>query len=368
MSISTFESSTETALVVIPSDETSVQTLFTSDFSSGLEPILSRIKREVAEFQKIKRDPTSREDREEIKAFARKLVKTRTGIEALGKALADRLKLLPKKNDENRRTIRVAIENLEVDILAPVSAWEATEKKRIDDHIADIRALEFYCTQTAANSSDALKRMIDDIEKVVVNSVVCQEFEDDYRLARDKALASLRAALATREQYERDQAELATLRAAQAERDAKERTEREAREASERAERENRERIARDHQAAIDAAQRAQREAEQRERDAIAAAESARLRAERDAAEAERRRLEAEAQAKRQAEAEAAAQKVEEEHRAKNKAHRARVNNIAAEAIRHVIDNSLALGPEATAKEIIKAIASGLIPAVTINY
>ena len=349
MSISAIDPPTEisTSLVTISDEEASVLAFFTSEEGAGRQTVLYRIKREVEEFQKVYRDPSERKDREEIKAFARRLVKTRTGIEALGKSLADRLKALPKRNDENRRIIRTAIETFEVEVLAPVSLWEAEEKFRIDCHLQNVKDIQSL-GDAVGRQSEELRNFIADLGKMKIDETQ-EEFADDYRIARDTALAKLRTALAAAEQHERDQAELAALRAAQAERDAKER-----------AERETQERIAREHQAAIAEAEAKQRKAE---RDA--------LMAKFEAEQAERRRLEAEAKAKRDAEIAELAKKAEDEKRARNKAHRARVNNVAADALANVMEECLDNGLPSLgeiARAIIAAIAKGEIPAITITY
>lgn len=356
------------ALIVIP--EADILTVFTGDFATQFEPHLAKLRTIVAEFQLTSRDASLEKDREEIEDFAWQLLKTRTAIEGHRKILADRLKALPKKNDENGRTMRVAIEEMESAVLEPVVAWKAKEKARVDARVAAIENVKALgAPDIATLTVDQIMWRMRGVESHAPMDEMRDEFADEYERTQRVALGALGAALVARRKLDADQTELAALRKLQAERDAKD--------AAERAEREkaDREREATEgaRQAEIDAANRAKERAESEAREAIAKAERDRLAAELAAAEQQRRRLEAEAQARyvadtlaaEKARIEAAKQKAAEDAeraRAESIEHQRKVNRAIVDALTEILVS------ETGAKAVVRAVAAGKIPRLTINY
>jgi hypothetical protein len=104
-------------------------------------------------------------------------------------------------------------------------------------------------------ATDQIQRAIDSITAQAVDASTCEEFEEEYRLAKRTALEHLGRALEARMKYDGEQAELARYRAAEAERTAREaadRAVREEKEAEERRAAETKERFARERRASID--------------------------------------------------------------------------------------------------------------------
>ena len=180
-----------------------------------------------------------------------------------------------------------------------------------------------------------------------------EEYEEQAKLAKFETLEVLRKALADREKYEAEQAELERLRIAEQQRIQQEREAQIAREAAEKATREAEEKA----RFEAERVQREKVESEQREARLKAEKEAAELRAQ-QAAENERKRIGAE----QFAQAEAA--RKAEEARLADVEHRRVINREAFDAIQ-----ALCLGiPEAQIKELIGAIVDKKIPHVSIKY
>jgi hypothetical protein len=336
----------------------------------AIDLILDRIEKDARE-EAAKLDISTDANRKALASLAYKVARSKTYIDEEGKALGEDLRdRLGKINDERKRA-RERMEALKDEVRKPLTDYENADKARIAAHEATLAEIDGAKTHTAANwqllGSECIADRIREIENDPRN---WQEF--DVRAAGVKAVAlnSMRKNLADAQKYEAEQAELARHRAEAAERAIKEREEAAARAATEAAERKAKE--------AAEAAQRAA-EAEQRrlEREKADAEERAqRLEAQRVADEANARRREQEAAAEavraqeRAVEAErqrvaavAVREKADADARERNKTHRAAINRAARDAF---VGEGLATIAEATA--IVKAIAEGKIPNVTIAY
>ena len=361
----------------------------------GLLQFLEAVKVEVAAEVP---DLTTRKGRDRIASLAAKVSKSKVAIEKPGREYLARLKEMPKVVEAELREFVRSMDALRDETRAPLTAWEEAEEARIARHQAGIDNLKDL-QEADANRFDCeyLRHCIANVEGVAIGEH-WEEFEAEAARVKDKALTALREALAIREKHEAELAAIAKFQAEQAERDQKEREERIAREAveAERIAAEQRAHAAREAAAQreaelIEQAAQQQRQAEQDKRDAAAAAEQARLNAEL----AEQRRIAAEKQAeldrvaaeqraeqqridtdRRQAEAverAAAAERqrqadeqarVEADARAReaDRAHKGAVLKAAKEAIMGAGIN------EEQAKAVVKLIAAGKVPAVSIQY
>ena len=328
--------SEDTNLIVL-AGELSPLAIFTEE--GGMAPILAKIKAKIDSFVP---DMTTVKGRKEIASFAYKVVQSKTYLEGVGKKIADEQKLIPKKIDVARKLARDTLDAWAADVRKPLTDWEAAEAARVLKHDQAVHALLDWAIPAPSVSLDTLRVELAKAQAVVVGAE-CEEYEAAYADAKAKAIAGLTDAIAVRERYEADQAELASLRAAQAERDTKE--------------------------AAKEAAHEAEcREAAMavlRERAAAAEAASAQAKIDSDAREA----AEAELRVRREADAAAAKVAADAKARENNRAHKAAVNNeivAALIAILHRPDGGSNLST--LAKAIVAAIAKGEIAHVAINY
>ncbi|MEG0968504.1 MAG: hypothetical protein RSG92_24360 [Pseudomonas sp.] len=342
-------------------------------------------------------DLTTRKGRERIASLAAKVSKSKTAVEKPGRDYLRRLKEMPKVVEAELREFVTAMDNLRDQVRQPLNEWQAAEDARVDGHNNAIAHLKLHAEVLEGITAEDLADRIAKVEAVALGEQ-WQEFEAEAARAKDDSLKVLRTALAARQQYEAEQAELARLRA---EAEAREKADREAAIAREAAERERREaeeraateraEAARREQALIDQAAAQQRAAEQAARDAEAAAERQRLHLQLQAEQAERARIQAEAdrvaaeqrvEQERQAAAQRAEQaaeqaRIDERRRADaaaaeilrqqaareaDKAHKAKINRAALDAF-------IAGGmPEDCAKQAVTLIAQRKIPAIQITY
>lgn len=340
-------------LVLVPQGPQALEA-FSGDFGSTIEPLLAGIKRAVDSFTG---DISTEEGREAIKSFAFKLARSKTALDNAGKAVNDDLKRLPKLVDANRRRAWDLVESWQTKVRAPLTAWEDAEKARKDKHLNTIQALNNF-ERGASTSSDSrqLRSILSTIQGVVVDAT-CEEFEGEYRIAKDAAIGSLTRAIEVAEKAEAQAAELARLRAAEAAREAEERQRVEAERLRER-ERQEEERRQRE------AADRELAEARRQTEQANARAVAAELEAERIKKDAEEREAYAQWQAreeKRQAE--------EAKHRKEADAERREsIEGKIAMAIATVIKQFSGEMTEVQASEIVDAVIDGKIPHLRIDY
>jgi len=351
-----------TELVTLPPRETALQVYSTP---GGLDPLIEQIREKVAG---TVYDMSTAKGRAECASDAFKVAKSKTAIEKLGKALSAEYKEIPKKIDAERRRAFDALEALQAQVRQPLTDWERAEEARVARLKSGVEWFHLRAEENRDLDSAELRASIEEVGARVVDES-WEEFEAEAHRMKARALDSLTQALAAREKYEAEQAELARLRAeAEARRiqDEKDRIAREAAEAATRAaeakakaEREAAARREAHAKAAAEQAERARLEAIERQKQAEARAEAERLAAEqraKDAAEAARL-----AEIQRQAD-EAARIEAEQKAREADRAHRAKTNNVAVAAL-------VAGGLTAEdAKLAITLIAQGKVPAVRINY
>ncbi len=330
---------------------------------NGLDPYLQQIRTEIDAFDP---DVSTRKGREAIASIAHKVARSKTALDNIGKELVADLKEVPKKIDAERKRMRDLLDAWKDEVRRPLTEWEEAEAARVARLQAQVGKLAD--TDVTDMSASDIKESIDNLEAHVIDARY-EEFEPEAHRVKAASLAALREALAVRQKYEAEQAELERLRAEAAAREQKEREERIAREAAEA------ERLA--------AERRAQEERDattRREAEAKAAAERRELelklqaeQAEREKLEAQRRAEQAERDAQARAEAAAAAERqrqadeqariqAETKAREKDRAHKAKIMGEAKDAL---ISMNIS---EELAKAIILKIARREVPNVTINF
>ena len=372
--------SAQTELAVVPPKDTALQVY---QIANGLDPYLKKIRDEIDAFVP---DVTSRKGREAIASIAYKVARSKTALDNVGKDLVADLKEIPKKIDAERKRMRDTLDAWQEEVRRPLNDWQAAEDARVDRHNSAIAHLKLNAQDLDGITAEDLADRIAKVETVALGEQ-WQEFEAEAARAKEDSLKVLRTALAARQQYEAEQAELARLR-----REAEERAEQDRiRVAQEAAVELERQRVAQEQQAAREAAARREQElidqaaAQERE------AENQRLQLKLQAEQAERARIQAEADrvateqrmeqerqvaARRQEEAaeqarqderrraDAAAAEIlrQQEARERDEAHRRSINRSALEAF--IADGM----PEACAKQAVTLIAQRKIPNIAISY
>lgn len=307
-------------------------------------------------------DVTTKEGVSQIKTCARQIASAKIKVDDAGKKVKAELNRLPDLIDENRRNFREKMEALQEEIRRPVTEIEEREKE-----IEDIKAMHLA---VAMSGSAIIKQQL---EKVKAIELTAEKWKESLAKA-EKAVAGEISAMTI------------MLEAA-------EKREQEARELEElRKKKEEADRIIREQKIKEEAEHRAKAEAEAR-----AAAEKARL--EREKAEAERRAAEAE-KARQEAEEKArnAKDSIERasigaqqavtpmsktlpqpkpsawtpEMKAVNKAVYEQIAEYVLPEIRKTIvgftDNGYRVAAEEAAKAVVKAILTGKISNLKVEY
>jgi len=350
-----------TELVTLPAYENALHVFTTEE---ALDRLYAEVESKVVG---VVYDMNTKKGRDQCASDAYKVARSKQAVEKLGAKLSAEYKEIPKKIDASRRRIKERFDALQERIRQPLNEWETAEKERVANHKHELAMLEGF-----ANCGDLdaamIRANIEIVEDVEIDES-WEEFEPEARRVKAKTLEAMRVALAAREKYEAEQAELARLRAEAEERRKKDEEERIAREAAERATREaeakaqaEREAAARREAEAKAAAERAERErleAIERQKQAEARAEAEKLAAEQRAKEAAEAARQAEIDRHRREKEEAEA---EQRRREADREHRASINRAALEAF---IEGGM---PEDCAKQAVMLIAKGAIPAVRITY
>ena len=361
----TEQAKTETAqtqLVVI--EPTAAVTLFTE--GDGIDAMLADIRKQAAS---LVPDVTTAKGRKEIASVAYAVAKTKTYLDGLGKDLTAQYKAIPARIDANRKVIRDTLDALKDEVRAPLTQYEEAETARVEALQARLARLNELGTSASIEITAAdLQFLLTEVEQTALDNS-WQELLPQATVAKDLATKRLGEALAARQKYEAEQAELEQLRQKQAEQDRIDRERLIAEQAAEQARREeeNRQRLERE------AAQHREQEAQRQAQVAQQAAEQAR----RDSEAAELARQQAEANAARQAE-EAAARAAEQERQRIADEQRQKAAEDAARAAdmehRRTINNAILMDlmglgiDEGKAINLIKHIASNKIDHLTINY
>ncbi len=319
----------ETTLAVIP--ETALD-FFAS--AQGVEALLSAVRAKALELLPAEIDLTTAKGRAEVVSVAHKVARTKTTIDAAGKALVAEYKAIPARIDATRKLIWEELDNLKAEIRKPVTDWEEAEASRvlaIRMRIDELRNMAV----TPCGTSDELHDLFSAVMAVEIDDSF-EELKGDAAIVKDSVLTRIRERRVAMINAEKVEAERLERQKAEAEARAKEEA---------------------DKKTALD---KAQAEA------AIAQARLAQEKAEREAEQAkrdsERKALEAvEAEKRRVADAEAKA-KAEEEARIQDAQHRFRVHS-------EILNDLMSLGLVGTqATLILDAIRDGRIRHLKIEY
>lgn len=352
MSVENLErETTDVALVAVPQGEDAFR-LFTAKETAPADRILAMVRSKIDAFKAKLPDATTPSGRKEIASFAFKIAKSKTAIEEVGAALAKEAKDIPKRIDANRKHIKDTLDAWRDEVRQPVTDWENAEEARVNAIKDRLAAVQREIDDREERTAQYLKDTLADIADIDCDDEAAfGEYSGAAAELKAQAIEILTGRVAAAERREAEAAELARLRAESEARAKKDREEQIAREAAEKAKQE-----------VLAAARAAEAAASQREAELKAAV----AKAAEDKRLAEERAVKAAQEAKEQAErAIREKQEAEDRERQAREAstkHRAAINRAALQAL---VDGRI---DEATAKNVIKLIASGKVPNVTISY
>lgn len=293
-------------MIQIEEPGTALATIETTNFAlvfakaGGIESICERIERE-ARAQAVRLDSSKKKDRDALASLGLKVARSKTTIDAAGKALNEGKRAEIDAVDADRRRARDRLDALKAEIIAPVEAYKAAETARIKANEDAIAAMELLAEGLAD-----LTRV--DIETRLTEFPYDFQWDVEFRPRAERVqagvVAQLRVAHQVTVQREADavaeaerqaeEAERLRLEAIEAQRVREEQIAAEAAEAARKAAEERAARLAKEAeeqaQAALQAAEALRvhqaAEAERREREAAEALADALARVEREKQEA----------------------------------------------------------------------------------
>lgn len=322
-------------------------------------------------------DVSTDKGRKEIASLAYKVTRTKTAIDAAGKALNEEARTRINTVDAQRRKIRDDLDAVAERARKPLTDWEAAEAQRVDyikRLIAHIEAVGRGFIGPTLQPFALLFRELD--EKITLDAATFGEFlpeaQKAHALSREKLVIEQQRQAKEAE----ERAELERLRAEAAARLQKEAEEREARQA----EAQRQAAI----QAAAEAAHRERERIQKEESEKAAAASAAAVKEAQDraaAAEREKERVQQEAQAKEEA-AEAEAARIQREADEKAAAAEAEAQRLRDEEARRTADREhraklmgeakFALGhlgvDEETCRKVVLAIVASEVPHIKFHF
>jgi colicin import membrane protein len=290
--------------------------------------------------------------RKAIASRAYAVAKMKTSIDNAGKEMNAGLRDQINAVDATRRAVREKLDSVRDEIRKPLDEWERQEEARVASHKAIIQRITDLGYVDIGASSEDVEAAIREVDAINVSKDELQEYAEIAAGKKEASKRYLSDALERIRREESDRAELEKLRAVQEERDRRDQEERARREREEReaeqkrqAELEAQRKKAEIAHAAAEAAEKARRDAEEN-------AERERQKLIKEHEEREAARLAEEERSRKEGEA-----------RARDRKHRAEVNNAAALAMATHCDLS-----EDDARKVVTAIAKGEIPNVEIRY
>lgn len=333
--------------------------------SGGLDPFYQQIRQQV--LSEVP-DLTTPKGIARIKSLASQVASSKVAIEKPGRDYLRQLKEMPKAIEAELREWKEKMDALRDEVRRPVTELEEQDKARIaalDARLNQIQTIK-TAVELTPQTSAALNNHIDHVNAIVIDES-WQEYQQRATLLKTVTLMELDKALGRATVFEKQQAEIAKLKAEQEERDRLQREEQIAAQAKHEAEqRALREKI--ESEQREQAAKEAQAKAEQDAKDAQQQLEQARIDAEarqklavEQAAEQERQRIAAELA---QQEQEQARIKAEADAQAANIEHQ-RVYN--REALADIMTTCPEL-TESQATALLTGIIRRKIRHISINY
>lgn len=314
-------------------------------------------------------DLTTDKGRKRIASLAATVARSKTAVDAAGRAYLKKLKEMPKGIEAELREFITAMDALRDEVRAPLNEYEAEQeaKKAVVQEAMD-ELTNYYTLPDEGCDSQAIRFRYAQLQSPAPTVEVFGDRLEEAVTKQQYGLGILSKALDERLKFEKDQEELVESRRkiAALEEEARIKA------AADKAVEDERQRVAQEQQAQRDEDARKVREADERAQRAEQGRQAVERQAELERQQSAQREEQARLDEQRRQQDEAAEAKRQQEAREANRAHCGAINKAALEALLAV--NMSADGqPEsflsqAEAKAIVTAIIRGQIPAVGITY
>jgi hypothetical protein len=182
--------------------------------SGGADDILGKIEALVSDFEP---DITSSAGRKEIASLAYKVAKSKVALDALGVSLVADKKAEIAMVDAERRRVRDKLDEIKVRVRKPLTEWEDAEVARVKVHNDCLAAIKENTAKLAAGwGGYSAKNIASHLEGLRTESRDWEEFKHKAGLIIGQSITETEACLARRIDSDKRDAELAELKAAAA--------------------------------------------------------------------------------------------------------------------------------------------------------
>ena len=165
------------------------------------------------ETDKLVPDVSSKRGRDAIRTMARKVVSTKTAIDAEGKRLNEDARAQINAVDAARRKIWDELDALAKEVRKPLTEWETAEEARLERCTAVMAHLQAETIIRAEETSEGLELRRSALMTLAIADDEFQELAAGARFSREQAIEALTAGIARTKAAEAERAELERLRA-----------------------------------------------------------------------------------------------------------------------------------------------------------
>ena len=176
------------------------------------DDLYAHIQREIDAFQP---DLSTTKGRDAIKSLAHKITRTKTAIDAAGKALNEEARAQINVVDAARRDSKAKLDAMAEAVRKPLTDWEEAEKARVAACEADIAAMTAAGNVSLDDTSDTVRERGQDLWNQSIDEARYGSLYGQAVAVKAASVDRLKAALDRLTREEADRAELAKLRAEQ---------------------------------------------------------------------------------------------------------------------------------------------------------
>ena len=177
-------------------------------FNGGLATILTKIEKKALS---VTTSVDTAKDREDIRAMAYKIARSKTTLDGIGKQLVTDWKLKAKQVDIERKKCRDYLDELKERVRKPLTDWELAEKQRIERINAQLDWIKSVSDVPRHEKSITIQKIIDELKDYAIDDFF-GEFKQDAEQCKKDALLRLELSLNESIKFESEQKELERLR------------------------------------------------------------------------------------------------------------------------------------------------------------
>lgn len=172
-----------------------------------------------AEVSKVGTDVSTAKARDEIRAAAHKVARTKTAIDKAGLGLTEEWRRNTAKVNDARSAIKTRLDALRDQVRKPLTDWEAAEAAREADVKAKLQDIEDSAVVSLEDTVETVELRLQRIGGIEITDDHFGDYAAAARAQRERTLETLRAAVARLRKEAEERAELEKLRAEKAKRE-----------------------------------------------------------------------------------------------------------------------------------------------------